>query len=284
MNSFRSLLGRSYLLGCTLLTVLVLVGLLGHIAYGGWEVLGWDFLTSPPRRGMAEGGIFPAIAGTVLLSLLTVAFSLPLGLGTALYLSEYMGSRRAATVIQSAIRNLAGVPSMVYGLFGVVLFVDLLGLGTSILSAGLTLGLLTLPWIIVSSEEALRAVPGAYREGALALGATRWQVVRSVVLPAALPGVASGAVTGLGRAAGETAPILFTGVAFYLPFAPQSLSDQFMALPYHLYVLSTQHHAVEKVRPLAYATALVLVALVVSLNLCAAAVRSRARGRAESGF
>jgi len=163
-----------------------------------------------------------------------------------------------------------------------VLFVDLLGLGTSLLSAGLTLGLLTLPWIITASEEALRGVPQSYRDGALALGATRWQAVRTVVLPPALPGILTGAILGLSRAAGETAPILFTGVAFYLPFVPGSLSDQFMALPYHLYILSTQHHAIEKVRPLAYGTALVLVGLVFALNLGAFAVRSRMRRRLES--
>ncbi len=277
-----SLLGRSYLILCTLLAVGVLVALLAHIAWQGWDVMGWEFLTQRPRKGMTQGGIFPAIAGTALVSLLTVAFSLPLGVGAAIYLAEYAPEGRTTRWIRLAIRNLSGVPSIVYGLFGVVLFVDLLGLGTSLLSAGLTLGLLTLPWIITASEEALRAVPRAYRDGALALGATRWQAVRTVVLPPALPGILTGAILGLSRAAGETAPILFTGVAFYLPFVPESLSDQFMALPYHLYILSTQHHAIEKVRPLAYGTALVLVALVFTLNLAAFTARSRMRRRLES--
>jgi len=276
-----STLGRSYLLLCTALAVAVLLGFLAHIAHQGWQVLGWEFLTAPPRKGMTQGGIFPAIAGTALVSFLTVLFALPLGVGAAVYLNEYAADGRATRMIRLAIRNLSGVPSVVYGLFGVVLFADLLGLGTSLLSAGLTLGLLTLPWIITASEEALRTVPRSYRDGALALGATRWQAVRSVVLPPALPGILTGAILGLSRAAGETAPILFTGVAFYLPFVPKSLSDQFMALPYHLYILSTQHHAIEKVRPLAYGTALVLVGLVFTLNLGAFAVRSRVRKRLE---
>ncbi|MDW7709379.1 MAG: phosphate ABC transporter permease PstA [Deferrisomatales bacterium] len=282
MKRLWSALGRSYLVLCTLATVAVLLGFLGHIALQGWEVLGWEFLTAPPRRGMTEGGIFPAIAGTAMVSLLTVFFALPLGVGAAVYLNEYARDAATTRMIRLAIRNLSGVPSVVYGLFGVVLFVDLLGLGTSLLSAGLTLGLLTLPWIITASEEALRGVPQSYRDGALALGATRWQAVRTVVLPPALPGILTGAILGLSRAAGETAPILFTGVAFYLPFVPGSLSDQFMALPYHLYILSTQHHAIEKVRPLAYGTALVLVALVFTLNLGAFAVRSRMRRKLES--
>lgn len=277
-----SALGRSWLLLSTLVVVAVLVALLAHIAYEGWQVMGWEFLTDRPRKGMTAGGIFPAIAGTALVSLLTVVFSLPLGVGAAIYLVEYAPENRTTRWIRLAIRNLSGVPSIVYGLFGVVLFVDLLGLGTSLLSAGLTLGLLTLPWIITASEEALRSVPPAYRDGALALGATRWQAVRTVVLPPALPGILTGAILGLSRAAGETAPILFTGVAFFLPFVPKSLSDQFMALPYHLYILSTQHHSLAKVRPLAYGTALVLVGLVFSLNLTAFAVRSRMRRRLES--
>ncbi|GAB6062759.1 phosphate ABC transporter permease PstA [Deferrisoma palaeochoriense] len=277
-----SALGRSWLLLSTLVVVAVLVAFLAHIAYEGWQVMGWEFLTDRPRKGMTAGGIFPAIAGTALVSLLTVAFSLPLGVGAAIYLVEYAPENRTTRWIRLAIRNLSGVPSIVYGLFGVVLFVDLLGLGTSLLSAGLTLGLLTLPWIITASEEALKSVPSAYRDGALALGATRWQAIRTVVLPPALPGILTGAILGLSRAAGETAPILFTGVAFFLPFVPQSLSDQFMALPYHLYILSTQHHSLTKVRPLAYGTALVLVGLVFSLNLTAFAVRSRMRRRLES--
>ncbi|MHB8763940.1 MAG: phosphate ABC transporter permease PstA [Deferrisomatales bacterium] len=282
MKRLWALAGRSYLLACTAAVVAVLLGFLVHIAAQGWQVLGWEFLTAPPRKGMTQGGIFPAIAGTALVSLLTVVFALPLGVGAAIYLSEYAPDRAATRAIRLAIRNLSGVPSVVWGLFGVVLFVDLLGLGTSLLSAGLTLGLLTLPWVITASEEALRGVPRSVRDGALALGATQWQAVRTVVLPPALPGILTGAILGLSRAAGETAPILFTGVAFYLPFVPHSLSEQFMALPYHLYILSTQHHSIQTVRPLAYGTALVLVGLVFTLNLGAFAVRSRLRRRLES--
>lgn len=282
MKRLWALAGRSYLLVCTAAVVAVLLGFLVHIAAQGWQVLGWEFLTAPPRKGMTQGGIFPAIAGTALVSLLTVVFALPLGVGAAIYLSEYAPDRAATRAIRLAIRNLSGVPSVVWGLFGVVLFVDLLGLGTSLFSAGLTLGLLTLPWVITASEEALRGVPRSVRDGALALGATQWQAVRTVVLPPALPGILTGAILGLSRAAGETAPILFTGVAFYLPFVPHSLSEQFMALPYHLYILSTQHHSIQTVRPLAYGTALVLVGLVFTLNLGAFAVRSRLRRRLES--
>lgn len=282
LKELWSVLGRSCLLLCAAIAVAALAAILGFLVYQGWGALSWEFLTANPRKGMTAGGIFPAIAGTTLVSLLTVVFSLPLGVGAAVYLNEYATDNRGTRLIRLAIRNLSGVPSVVYGLFGLVLFVNLLRLGTSLLSAGLTLGLLTLPWVITASEEALRAVPRAYRDGALALGATPWQAIRTAVLPPALPGILTGAILGLSRAAGETAPILFTGVAFFLPFVPKSFSDQFMALPYHLYVLSTQHHAVEKVRPLAYGTALVLVGLVFVLNLGAFAVRYRMRKRLES--
>lgn len=282
MKRVVSALGRSFVLGCTLLGVALVVSLLGAIAWRGWDVLSWDFLTLPPRKGMTAGGIFPAIAGTALVSLLTLVFALPLGVGAAIYLNEYAPDGRGTRFIRLAIRNLSGVPSVVYGLFGVVLFVNLLKLGTNLLSAGLTLGLMTLPWVITASEEALRAVPRAYRDGALALGATPWQAVRTAVLPPAIPGILTGTILGLSRAAGETAPILFTGVAFYLPFVPKSPLDQFMALPYHLYILSTQHHAIEKVRPLAYGTAFVLVGLVFVLNLGVFALRYRMRKRLES--
>ena len=180
-------------------------------------------------------------------------------------------------LIRAAIRNLAGVPSIIYGLFGVALFVQGLHFGTSVLSAGLTLGLLTLPWIIATSEEALKTVPQSYREGALALGATKWQSIYTNVLPHALPGILTGSILGLSRAAGETAPILFTGVAFSLSTLPDSVFDQFMALPYHLYILSTQHHAIEQVRPIAYGTALVLIVLVFIMNIAAIILRYKLR-------
>jgi phosphate transport system permease protein len=281
MKALWSFLGRSYLLACTLAVFAALAILLGAIVHGGWGSMSWEFLTAVPRKGMTEGGIFPAVAGTTLVSLLTVLFSLPLGVGAAVYLNEYASDNRATRLARLAIRNLSGVPSVVYGLFGVVLFVNLMKMGTSLLAAGCTLGLMTLPWIITASEEALRAVPRAYRDGALALGATPWQAVRTAVLPPAIPGILTGAILGLSRAAGETAPILFTGVAFYLPFVPTSPSDQFMALPYHLYILATQHQAIEKVRPLAYGTALTLMGLVFLLNLGVFLVRYRMRKKLE---
>jgi phosphate transport system permease protein len=223
--------------------------------------------------GMTEGGIFPAIVGTVYVTVITALFAVPLGMFAAIYLNEYAPHGPLTRVIRLSIRNLSGVPSIVYGLFGVAIFVRTLHLGASVLSAGLTLGLLTLPWTITASEEALKTVPKSYRDGALALGATKWQAIRTNVLPYAVPGMLTGTILGLARAAGETAPILFTGAAFFLPFLPDSPFSQFMALPYHLYVLATQHHDVEKVMPLAYGTALVLIALVVGLNLVAVIIR-----------
>ncbi|MBT9168310.1 MAG: Phosphate transport system permease protein PstA 1 [Syntrophomonadaceae bacterium] len=180
-------------------------------------------------------------------------------------------------IIRLSIRNLAGVPSIVYGLFGVALFVRSLELGTSLLSAGLTLGLLTLPVTITASEEALKAVPDSFREGALALGATKWQAICTNVIPSALPGIITGMILGISRAAGETAPILFTGAAFYLSSLPSSLSSRFMALPYHLFIMSTQHHSIEKVRPIAYGTAMVLIGLVVTMNMSAILLQAHYR-------
>jgi phosphate transport system permease protein len=226
---------------------------------------------------MTEGGIFPAIMGTFFVTIVTAVLAIPLGMFAAIYLNEYAKQSRLTRLIRLSIRNLSGVPSIVYGLFGVILFVNILKFGTSILSAGLTLGLLTLPWTITASEEALKTIPNSYREGALALGATQWQAIRTNVLPYAIPGMLTGTVLGLARAAGETAPILFTGAAFFLPLLPKSLSDQFMALPYHLYILATQHHAIQQVRPLAYGTALVLIVLVLGMNMMAVVMRYRLR-------
>lgn len=262
---------------CLFTVLAVLLLFLYDIGKKGGGVISWEFLTQPPRRGMTEGGIFPAIIGTFLVTMVTAVLAVPLGMFAAIYLNEYAKQSRLTRLIRLSIRNLSGVPSIVYGLFGVILFVNVLRFGTSILSAGLTLGLLTLPWTITASEEALKTVPNSYREGALALGATKWQAIRTNVLPYALPGMLTGTILGLARAAGETAPIMFTGAAFYLPHLPKSLSDQFMALPYHLYIMATQHHAIQQVRPLAYGTALVLIALVLSLNLVAILLRYRLR-------
>lgn len=262
--------------------IFILFYFLYDLGSKGIGVISWEFLSQVPRRGMTEGGILPAIVGTFLVTLITALFAVPLGLAAAIYLNEYARAGRLTRLIRLSIRNLAGVPSIVYGLFGVILFVNILKFGTSILSAGLTLGLLTLPWTITASEEALKAVPDSYREGALALGATRWQMIRTNVLPYSIPGMLTGAVLGLARAAGETAPIMFTGAAFFLPYLPRSLKDQFMALPYHLYIMATQHHAIDKARSLAYGTALVLIVFVVLFNLGAIVVRARLRKKWRS--
>lgn len=264
--------------------VLILSFILWDILSKGSEAINWEFLTEPPRSGMTLGGIYPAIIGTLLVTLVTISFAVPLGVGAAIYLNEYAVQSKFTRLLRMALRNLAGVPSIVFGLFGMAVFVKYFGFGPSVLAAGLTLGLLILPVTVTAAEEALLTVPRSFREGSFALGATRWQMVRTVVLPRALPGILTGTVLGLARAAGETAPILATGAAFFLPFLPDSLKSQFMALPYHLFVLATQHHAIAKVRPLAYGTALVLVVLVFLLNMAAVLVRNYYRRRVSRGL
>ena len=268
--------------GCLYIVLAILLLLLYDVIRKGGGAISWEFLTKAPRRGMTQGGIFPAIVGTFLVTMVTALAAVPLGMFAAIYLNEYAKQNKLTRIIRLSIRNLSGVPSIVYGLFGVILFVNILKFGTSILSAGLTLGLLTLPWTITASEEALKTVPNSYREGALALGATKWQSIRTNVLPYAIPGMLTGTVLGLARAAGETAPIMFTGAAFFLPGLPQSLKDQFMALPYHLYIMATQHHDIAAVRPLAYGTALVLIAFVLGMNMLAVIIRYRLRKKRRS--
>jgi len=276
-RKFIQFLGFMLLRTCLYLVLAVLLLFLYDIIRKGGGAISWEFLTQAPRRGMTEGGIFPAIVGTFLVTMITAVLAVPMGMFAAIYLNEYARQTWLTRLIRLAIRNLSGVPSIVYGLFGVILFVNIFAFGTSVLSAGLTLGLLTLPWTITASEEALKTVPDSYREGALALGATKWQSIRTNVLPYAVPGMLTGTVLGLARAAGETAPIMFTGAAFFLPVLPKSLGDQFMALPYHLYIMATQHHNILKVRPLAYGTALVLIALVLGMNMAAVVIRYRLR-------
>ena len=278
-KSWSEQIGFLMLFLAGILVLLILGMILLDIITKGASVLSWEFLTQAPRKGMTEGGIFPAILGTFVVSLITVIFAVPLGMFAAIYLHEYARPGKMTRLIRLSIRNLSGVPSIVYGLFGVALFVQMLKFGTSILSAGLTLGLLTLPWTITACEEALKTVPQSYREGAFALGATKWYAIRTNVLPYAVPGMLTGVILGLSRAAGETAPILFTGAAFFIPHLPKSLFDQFMALPYHLYILATQHQAIEKVRPIAYGTALVLLGLIFLLNMSAVWIRYRYRQR-----
>jgi len=265
------------LLMAALTILLPVVIILGVILAQGLPAIRWDFLTEAPRMGMKEGGIFPAIVGTFYLVLGTILFALPLGVFAAIYLTEYSRENFLTRWIRLAIFNLAGVPSVVYGLFGLGLFVIFLKMGASILAGSLTLAMMILPVIITASEEALLAVPQSFREASLALGATRWQTIWKVVLPNALPGILTGAILGIGRAAGETAPILFTVAAFYLPQLPRSIFDQAMALPYHLYVISTQ---IPNVRMETKAgTALVLLLLVLGMNLAAIVIRSRFRRR-----
>jgi len=259
----------------TLLVVLPVLLILAIIVAKGISAISLPFLFSMPRDGMTAGGIFPAILGTLYLVSGAVLFAVPLGVMAAIYLVEYSHDSLLARLVKLAIVNLSGVPSVVYGLFGLGIFVTFLGFGASILSGSLTLGIMILPVIITSAREALESVPHSFRLVSYSLGASRWQTIRHSVLPHALPGILTGTILGLGRAAGETAPILFTVAAFYLPRLPQSVFDQTMALPYHLYVISTQVPGIaENTR---YGTALVLLALVLLLNLAAIVVRSRFR-------
>lgn len=243
----------------------------------GYKAINWTFLTQPPMEAMTKGGIFPAIVGTCYLTLGAILVAFPLGVASAIYLSEYATEGKLVRAIRLGINNLAGVPSVVFGLFGLGLFVVFLGFGSSILSGSLTLGFLILPVIIGASEEALKAVPQTYREASLALGGTKWQTIYRVVLPAALPGILTGSILGIGRAAGETAPIMFTAAAFYTARLPSSIFDEVMALPYHIYVLATAGTHIEETRHLQYGTALVLIALVLGINLVAIILRTRMR-------
>jgi len=253
----------------TYFIVFVIASIIFTIIYNGMPVISWKFLSTMPRNSGAEGGILPAIVGTFILVAGTIIVALPLGMATAIYLSEYARPGRTTHTIRLAIVTLAGVPSIVFGLFGLGLFVIFFKFGASIISGCLTLACMILPTIIVASEESLRAVPKSLREGSLALGATRWQTIRKNVLPYSVSGMLTGSILGIGRAAGETAPILLTVAAFYLPKLPRSIFDQVMALPYHLYVLATQHPEAVKVRPMQYGTALVLIVLVLGVNLAA---------------
>jgi phosphate transport system permease protein len=243
----------------------------------GWRAINWTFLTQPPMEAMTKGGILPCIVGTLCLSLGAILVALPIGVASAIYLNEYAKPGKVLRVIRLGINNLAGVPSIVFGLFGLAFFVVWLQFGVSILSGALTLAAMTLPVIIGSSEEALRAVPDTYREASLGLGATKWQTIYRVVLPAALPGILTGAILGISRAAGETAPIMFTAAVFFTPSLPRSIFDEIMALPYHIYVLATAGTEIEKTRHLQYGTGLVLIVLVLGLNLIAIVYRSRLR-------
>lgn len=251
----------------------VLFWILGFIVVKGIGVISWEFLTGMPRDGMTAGGILPAIVGTLCLTLGSIVIAFPLGILSGIYISEYTRDNWLVKLIRIMTNNLSGVPSIVFGLFGMALFVNTLGFGDSIIAGSLTLALLVLPIVIRTTEEALRRIDNSYRLGSLALGATKLQTIRRVLLPMAMPNIITGLILSVGRVSGETAPILFTAVAYFLPKLPSSIFDQVMALPYHLYVIATSGTDLEATRPMAYGTALVLIAIVLVINLAANGLR-----------
>lgn len=261
--------------GAALVNIGALVFICIFLVGKGLPAISWEFLSAAPRESMTAGGIFPAIVGTIYLCLGALLVALPLGIAAAVYLSEYARPGRLTSIIRLGINNLAGVPSVVFGLFGLAFFVVWLGWGVSILSGACTLGVLTLPLVIGTSEEALRNVPATYREASLGLGATKWQTIFKILLPSALPGILTGSILGLSRAAGETAAIMFTAAVFFRPSLPASPLDSVMALPYHIYVLATAGTDIDKTQPLQYGTALVLIVLVLAMNLVAIRLRAR---------
>jgi phosphate ABC transporter, permease protein PstA len=256
-----------------LLVVGILFWILGFIIYNGVGVISWEFLTTAPTDGMTAGGIFPAIVGTLCLIVGSLVFAFPFGVMSAIYMNEYAGNGWIVRFIRVMTNNLGSIPSIVFGLFGMALFVNTLGFGDSIIAGSLTLGLLVLPLIIRTTEEALKAIPNSFRTGSLALGATKLQTIRRVVLPMAFPNIITGLILSIGRVSGETAPILFTVAAYFLPKLPSSIFDQVMVLPYHLYVIATSGVDIEASRPIAYGTALVLIAIVLLMNLLATVLR-----------
>jgi phosphate transport system permease protein len=262
---------------CGALVVLALVVLLFYMFSGGISIISWDFLTQFPRDGMKEGGIYPAIVGTLYLMFIVLLVSIPIGVLSAVYLVEYQPSRTFSKVWRTALHNLAGVPSVVYGLLGVGLFVYFLNFGLSLLAAGLTLSLLVLPLVIAAAREAIQAVPDSLREASLALGATKWQTIRHHILPYSISGIMTGVILSLSRAAGETAPILLTGAWFYMSSLPSSVFDKFMALPYHIFTMSTQMADLELGKQIAYGTAVVLLMIILGMNLFAIIIRKKYR-------
>lgn len=263
--------------GAALIITLALGGIILYIFIHGISAISWDFITKPPTDSMTKGGIMPAILGTMYLTVGAISIGLPLGVASAIYLTEYARQGRMIRLIRVGINCLAGVPSVVFGLFGLAFFVILFGLGSSILAGSLTLGFLILPTIIGASEEALKSVPKTFREASLALGVSKWQTIFRIVLPNALPGILTGSILGIGRAAGETAPIIFTAAAFFTSRLPGSVFDEVMALPYHIYVLATAGTNIEETRPIQYGTVLVLVALVLGINMIAIIIRAYMR-------
>jgi len=276
-SKYTQNLGFLLLFACIIITLFFLGTLICFISIKGFNVLTWEFLTQVPKRGMTEGGVAPAIVGTFYLTLGAILFSLPLGLACAIYLCEYSPKSVVVNVIRMSINNLAGVPSVVFGLFGLAIFVKFFGFGVSILSGSLTLGIMVLPQIISASQEALLAVPQSYREASLSLGATHWETIKKMVLPTALPGILTGVILSVGRVAGETAPILYTAATFYTRGYPDSPFSEVMALPYHIYALMTEGTYPEKQTMIAYGCALILLMLVLLVSAFAIILRQRQR-------
>ena len=258
---------------------IILVIILFFVAYNGIQVLSWEFITQPPVEAMTKGGIFPVIVGTVLLTFLCMIVVIPIGVTTAIFLAEYSKPGILLKTIMMSIYTLAGVPSVVFGLFGLTVFVVAFEFGMSLLAGSLTLAVMVLPYIIATSEEAIKAVPYSFREASLACGATKWQTIQKVVVPTAMPGILTGSILGTAKVSGETAPIMFTAAAFFTPGVPRSLLEPVMALPYHIYVLATAGTHIEETRPIQYGTALTLIALVLGMNLLGIILRTRQRAK-----
>lgn len=276
-KDFAQKLGFLLLYLCVITTLFFLGIIVYFIFVKGISIISWEFLTQPPRNAMTEGGVAPVIIGTLYLTLGAMIFAVPLGLACAIYLCEYSPKSVVVNIIRISINNLAGVPSVVFGLFGLAVFVNFLNFKVSILSGSLTLGILALPLIISASQEALMAVPHSIREASLSLGASRWQTIKRIVLPTALPGILTGIILSIGRVAGETAPILFTAAAFYKRGYPKSIFNEVMALPYHIYALMTEGTHPDKQRAIAYGCSLILLFLVLSISAVAIYLRQRQR-------
>ena len=251
--------------------------ILAFVMYNGVHILSWDFITKPPVQAMTEGGIFPVIVGTILLTLICMIVVIPIGVITAIFLAEYSKPGLLLKTVMMSIYTLAGVPSVVFGLFGLAVFVVAFNFGMSLLAGSLTLAIMVLPYIISTSEEALKAVPYSFKEASLACGATKWQTIRKIIVPTAMPGILTGAILGTAKVSGETAPIMFTAAAFFTPGVPRSLFEPIMALPYHIYVLATAGTHIEETRPIQYGTALTLIILVLGMNLVGIILRSKQR-------
>jgi phosphate transport system permease protein len=256
---------------------LTLFIILFFVAYNGITALSWEFISQPPIEAMTKGGIFPVIVGTILLTALCMIVVIPIGVTTAIFLAEYSKPGLLLKTVMMSIYTLAGVPSVVFGLFGLAVFVVVFNFGMSLLAGSLTLAVMILPYIISTSEEAIKAVPYSFKEASLACGATKWQTIRKVVLPTAMPGILTGSILGTAKVSGETAPIMFTAAAFFTPGVPRSLFEPVMALPYHIYVLATAGTYIEETRPIQYGTALTLIVLVLGMNFLGIILRARQR-------